>query len=159
MKGESTGLALEVEVDHHLAVFDGLLQDVALARSVRTHKYARPWPAPMLSVTRLSCVCVLHVCRRACRALTSRFRITSLLGYLLHFLYDVSQLGDLNKMRPMNLAIVFSPNLFRSNRSAFEVLANSRYRTHDTTHAHARTRTTAHAQRGGITCEGAGGTA
>ncbi|ELR13955.1 PH domain containing protein [Acanthamoeba castellanii str. Neff] len=49
-----------------------------------------------------------------------------LLGYLLHFLYDVSQLGDLNKMRPMNLAIVFSPNLFRSNRSAFEfMIANA----------------------------------
>lgn len=26
----------------------------------------------------------------------------------------------------MNLAIVFSPNLFRSDKSAFEVLANSR---------------------------------
>jgi len=58
---ESTGLALEVEVDHHLAVFDGLLQDVALARSVRTHKYARPWPAPIVShslVVRVRVACV-----------------------------------------------------------------------------------------------------
>jgi hypothetical protein len=92
------------------------------------------------SRARVSCACCMC---RACRVsrrvscaddVVSAFFFSSLLGYLLHFLYDVSQLGDLNKMRPMNLAIVFSPNLFRSNRSAFEVLANSRYHTRHTRH-------------------------
>jgi hypothetical protein len=47
------------------------------------------------------------------------------LRYLLYFLNEVAQHADNNRMRPMNLAIVFSPNLFKSDRPAIEVLANS----------------------------------
>jgi hypothetical protein len=81
----------------------------------------------VLSFSAFSCVRAPYADYSLC---CCRLSSRSLLAYLLHFLYDVSQCGDVNKMRPMNLAIVFSPNLFRSNRSAFEVLANSRYNSH-----------------------------
>jgi hypothetical protein len=47
------------------------------------------------------------------------------LKYLLFFLQEVAAHAESNKMRPMNLAIVFSPNFLKSNRPAIEVLANS----------------------------------
>ena len=47
------------------------------------------------------------------------------LRYLMYFLHEVAAQSDKNKMAPMNLAIVFAPNMFRSNGDPLEVLANS----------------------------------
>lgn len=48
----------------------------------------------------------------------------TLLRYIVHFLFDVAQHADVNRMNASNLAIVFGPNLIRPKVETMESSIN-----------------------------------